>query len=181
LHSRFQILLNHLVSLSEGPELVRDLAMKKLFKILMAAAVGLTMAALPAEASTKRKRNRAPVAPVLQVHIDISSQSMSVRANGWSYGNWRVSTARSGYYTPRGSYSVKRLAKMHYSRKYDNSPMPNSVFFHGGYAIHGTGSIRSLGRPASHGCVRLHPSNAAALYSLVQKYGARRTRITLSN
>ena len=56
-----------------------------------------------------------------------------------------------------------------------------AVFFHGGYAIHGTGSIRSLGRPASHGCVRLHPNNAAALYALVQKYGPRRTRITLTD
>jgi lipoprotein-anchoring transpeptidase ErfK/SrfK len=55
------------------------------------------------------------------------------------------------------------------------------VFFHGGYAIHATGAIRNLGRPASHGCVRLHPSNAAALYSLVQQYGPRRTRITLTN
>jgi lipoprotein-anchoring transpeptidase ErfK/SrfK len=156
--------------------------MKNLFKIVMATAVVLTMAVIPAEAAKKRKRYRAPASPpAVQVHIDISSQSMSVRANGGYYATWRVSTARSGYYTPRGSYSVKRLAKMHYSRKYDNAPMPNSVFFHGGYAIHGTGQIRALGRPASHGCVRLHPSNAAALYSLVQRYGAGRTRITLTN
>jgi lipoprotein-anchoring transpeptidase ErfK/SrfK len=155
--------------------------MKNMFKVLMAAAVGLTLAALPADASTKRKRYRAPAGPTLQVYIDISSQSMTVRSSNQNYGYWKVSTARSGYYTPRGSFSVKRLARMHYSRKYDNAPMPNSVFFHGGYAIHGTGSIRSLGRPASHGCVRLHPANAAMLYSLVQQYGPRRTRITLTN
>ena len=76
---------------------------------------------------------------------------------------WKVSTARSGYYTPRGTFGVTRTAKVYYSRKYDNSPMPNSVFFHGGYAIHGTGYIKNLGRPASHGCVRLHPQNAARL------------------
>ncbi len=86
-----------------------------------------------------------------------------------------------GYYTPRGSFSVKRMAKTYYSRKYDNAPMPNSVFFHGGFAIHGTGHVKALGRPASHGCVRLAPSNAAALYALVQKHGASRTRITLTN
>ena len=70
---------------------------------------------------------------------------------------------------------------MHYSRKYDNSPMPNSIFFLGGYAIHGTGYIKSLGRPASHGCIRLHPQNAAKLFSLVKKYGMRSTRITITN
>jgi lipoprotein-anchoring transpeptidase ErfK/SrfK len=123
----------------------------------------------------------APNGPAVSVVIDISSQSMSVKVNGWPYGRWKVSTARSGYYTPRGVYRVQRTAKVYYSRKYDNSPMPNSVFFKGGYAIHGSFYVRSLGRPASHGCVRLHPSHAAKLYNLVQKYGSSSTRITIIN
>ncbi|MDJ0930857.1 L,D-transpeptidase [Breoghania sp.] len=57
------------------------------------------------------------------------------------------------------------------SRKYDNAPMPYSVFFHRGWAIHGTDAIRRLGRPASHGCVRLALKNAKKLYKLVRKYG----------
>jgi lipoprotein-anchoring transpeptidase ErfK/SrfK len=69
---------------------------------------------------------------------------------------------------------------MWYSRKYDNSPMPHSVFFHGGYAIHGTNAVRSLGRPASHGCVRLAPGNARILYNLVQAHGSRNTRIVVT-
>jgi L,D-transpeptidase catalytic domain len=163
-----------------GLGLIGEFVMRKLFGVFIAVALALAMA-LPAEAS-RRKHKRAPrVPPAVLVNIDISSQAMSVRVNGWSYGYWRVSTARSGYYTPRGSYSVKRTAKIYYSKKYDNAPMPYSVFFHGGYAIHGTGNIRNLGRPASHGCVRLHPNNAAALYALVQHYGARRTRITLTD
>ena len=117
--------------------------------------------------------------PAVNVVIDISSQSMSVKVNGWPYGRWKVSTARSGYYTPRGTFRVQRTAKVYYSRKYDNSPMPNSVFFKGGYAIHGSYYVKSLGRPASHGCVRLLPANAARLYNLVQKYGAKSTRITI--
>ena len=68
------------------------------------------------------------------------------------------------------------MAKMWYSRKYDNSPMPNSIFFVGGYAIHGTNHVKGLGRPASHGCVRLHPSNAQILYRLVQARGAGNTQ-----
>ena len=117
--------------------------------------------------------------PAVNVVVDISSQTMSVKVNGWYYGRWKVSTARSGYYTPRGTFRVQRTAKVYYSRKYDNSPMPNSVFFKGGYAIHGSYYVRSLGRPASHGCVRLHPSHAAKLYDLVRKYGSGSTRVTI--
>lgn len=155
--------------------------MKKMIAAVCAMFIAMAMVVLPAEAATKRKAKTPRQPPAVHVHIDISSQAMSVKVNGWPYAYWRVSTARSGYYTPRGTFGVTRTAKTYYSRKYDNAPMPNSVFFHGGYAIHGTGHIRNLGRPASHGCVRLHPSNAAALYGLVQKYGPRRTRITLTN
>jgi lipoprotein-anchoring transpeptidase ErfK/SrfK len=115
------------------------------------------------------------------VHIDISSQTMSVSVNGWPYASWRVSTARRGYWTPRGSFRPFALKRMHYSRKYDNSPMPHSIFFKGGYAIHGTGYVRALGRPASHGCIRLAPGNAARLFGLVQRYGKGSTRIFISN
>jgi lipoprotein-anchoring transpeptidase ErfK/SrfK len=138
----------------------------------VAVAAGFTVGAAEA-------RKRPAIEPVVDVEINISEQSMSIDVNGFNYANWKVSTARNGYYTPRGTYGVKRMAKEYYSQKYDNAPMPYSVFFKGGYAIHGTGFVRSLGRPASHGCVRLHPQNAARLYSLVQKYGAQRTRITL--
>jgi lipoprotein-anchoring transpeptidase ErfK/SrfK len=155
--------------------------MKKFLMAAMALAVAASFAIVPAEAAKRKKKRTPQVPPVVQVHVDISSQSMNVRVNGSSYGNWRVSTGRSGYYTPRGTYSVKRLARMHYSRKYDNAPMPHSIFFHGGYAIHATDSVGRLGRPASHGCVRLAPGNASRLYALVQQYGARRTRITLTN
>ncbi len=117
----------------------------------------------------------------VSVRIDISSQTMSVSVNGWPYASWRVSTARSGYWTPRGAFRPYLLKRMHYSRKYDNSPMPHSIFFLGGYAIHGTGYVRSLGRPASHGCIRLAPGNAARLYSLVRQYGKGGTRITITN
>ena len=129
-----------------------------------------------AEASTKK---RAPVA--VQIVINISNQSMSVDVNGWPYGRWKVSTARDGYYTPRGTWRPFALRKVYFSRKYDNSPMPNSIFFYGGYAIHATYYTKQLGRPASHGCVRLHPSNAAKLYSLVQKHGLGATRVTITN
>jgi lipoprotein-anchoring transpeptidase ErfK/SrfK len=153
--------------------------MRKIFIGVFSTLFFIALAVAPAEARRKPIVPAPP--PAVVVNIDISSQTMSVRVNGWPYGYWRVSTARTGYHTPRGSYRVTRMAKVYFSKKYDNAPMPNSVFFYGGYAIHGTYHIRSLGQPASHGCVRLHPTNALALYELVQEYGPGRTRITLSD
>jgi lipoprotein-anchoring transpeptidase ErfK/SrfK len=117
-------------------------------------------------------------AAAVTVRIDNSSQRMRVYVDGGLAYAWPVSTARRGYRTPPGSYRVQRMERMWYSRKYDMSPMPYSLFFNGGYAIHGTYSIRQLGRPASHGCVRLHPANARALFSLVRAYGGARVVVT---
>jgi lipoprotein-anchoring transpeptidase ErfK/SrfK len=138
---------------------------------------GLLLCAALFSGEASAKIPRVPAA--VNVVVSISSQSMSVNVHGWPYGYWKVSTARDGYWTPRGSFRVQRTARVYYSKKYDNAPMPNSVFFKGGYAIHASNYIRSLGRPASHGCVRLHPVNAARLYGLVQQYGPRSVRITI--
>ncbi len=117
----------------------------------------------------------------LVARVDISSQTMTVSRYGQVLYRWPVSTARKGYVTPRGTYRPQRLHRMWYSRKYDMSPMPYSVFYHGGYAIHGTGAVKRLGRPASHGCVRLRTANAAKFYSLVKKVGMGNTRIIVTN
>ena len=114
------------------------------------------------------------------VQIDKSSQRMAVSVDGATRYSWPVSTGRGGYGTPSGVFRPQSLVRMHYSRKYYNSPMPHSIFFYYGFAIHGTNDIRRLGGPASHGCVRLHPSHAAALYALVQRNGSRNTRIEIN-
>lgn len=113
--------------------------------------------------------------------IDLSSQRMHVYVDGKPTYTWKVSTARPGYRTPTGTYKPYSLARYHRSTIYNGSPMPYSIFFKGGYAIHGSYETKSLGRPASHGCVRLHPSNAARLYSLVQRYGKSNTTIRITN
>ncbi|MFG1207816.1 L,D-transpeptidase [Xanthobacter flavus] len=112
--------------------------------------------------------------------IDLSRQTMTVSVNGMPQYSWPVSTARRGYVTPTGAYRPQRMYRSYFSRKYYNSPMPYSIFFNGGYAIHGSYEVSRLGAPASHGCVRLHPSNAATLYSLVQTYGAGNTLILVT-
>ncbi len=145
--------------------------MKRIFTVLSALLGMVWVLAAPVEAAKSPAK--------VSVTIDVSSQSMAVNVGGFPYGRWRVSTARSGYWTPRGHFRPTRLAKVYFSKKYDNAPMPNSVFFHGGYAIHGTNYVKRLGTPASHGCVRLAPNNAAKLFSLVKKYGPRAVRITI--
>jgi lipoprotein-anchoring transpeptidase ErfK/SrfK len=128
-----------------------------------AASIAVALTSLQAQAYTN-------------VHIDLSTQTMHVTSSSGSY-TWPVSTARAGYVTPRGSFSPKSLQSIHYSRKYDNSPMPHSIFFSGGYAIHGSYATDSLGSPASHGCVRLSPGHAAQLFHMIQSEGG---HITIS-
>ena len=114
------------------------------------------------------------------VTIDKSSQRMSVAVDGAVKYTWPVSTGRAPYGTPSGTYSPQMMARSWFSRKYYNSPMPHSIFYYKGYAIHGTTHISRLGGPASHGCVRLHPKNAATLFALVQSHGTGNTRIVVT-
>jgi lipoprotein-anchoring transpeptidase ErfK/SrfK len=122
----------------------------------------------------------APAAAGVIAKVDIATQSMTVIVDGNVEAVWAVSTARRGYYTPRGVYQPKELQRMHYSKKYHNSPMPYSVFFKGGYAVHGTYEVSHLGKAASHGCIRLAPQNAAALYQLIRAHGISDTQLQIS-
>jgi lipoprotein-anchoring transpeptidase ErfK/SrfK len=119
------------------------------------------------------------VRAAIVVDINRAAQRMAVTVDGSPRYNWRVSTARRGYITPPGTYRPEMLARHWFSRKYYNSPMPHSIFFYGGFAIHGSYEISHLGRPASHGCVRLDPGNAAILFSLVQREGMAATTIVI--
>lgn len=112
--------------------------------------------------------------------VNITTQRLDVWVDGQRQYSWPVSTARRGYRSPVGSYRPQRMYRRYFSRKYDNSPMPYAIFFHGGYAIHGTTDLKRLGRPASHGCIRLHPGHAARLFTLVQTNGKNNTRIVIT-
>lgn len=116
----------------------------------------------------------------VQVRVSLSGQSMNVNVGGAHYASWPISTGKQGYGTPAGTYRPQSMNTMHYSRRYNMTPMPHSIFFYHGFAIHGTSQVRNLGRPASHGCIRLSPQNARTLYSLVSRYGMRNTSITIS-
>lgn len=115
----------------------------------------------------------------LVAQVSISQQRMMVLVDGRTAFRWKVSTGARGHATPKGSYRPVRLEAMWYSRKYDNAPMPHSVFFHEGYAVHATNHVKRLGMPASHGCVRLHPAAAADFYQLVETFGTANTSIVI--
>ena len=116
--------------------------------------------------------------PVVDITIDLSEQEMFVQT---PEGNavWPVSTGKRNFDTPTGTFTPTRLEYEYYSKKYDDAPMPFSIFFTGGYAIHGTEHVSKLGRPASHGCVRLYPDNAEVLYEVVDYYGMENTVVRI--
>jgi lipoprotein-anchoring transpeptidase ErfK/SrfK len=113
------------------------------------------------------------------VRVDRATQTMDVSVDGASLYRWPVSTGRRGFGTPAGTYHPQRMAARWFSTIYYNAPMPHAIFFHGGFAIHGSYDIARLGGPASHGCIRLHPSAAAALFGLVQRESAHNTTIVV--
>lgn len=107
----------------------------------------------------------------LRAVVDISTQTMTLTDGGKVIANWPVSTGRKGYPSDKGTFRVSFLSRNHKSSIYNNAPMPCSIFYNGGEAIHGTNDIANLGRRASHGCVRLQTSNACKLFDMVQSRG----------
>lgn len=142
----------------------------RFFKALLVSCFVFTMWCAGSEAN----------AATIVAKVDLSDQKMRVYINGIPRHSWPVSTARRGYRTPVGTFRPGRMHVRYFSKKYHNSPMPYSVFFLGGYAIHGTTAIKNLGRPASHGCIRLHPDNAARLFSLIAENGKQNTKIIVT-
>ena len=117
----------------------------------------------------------------LLISIDKAEQRMTVELDGNQLFVWPVSTGLSGYDTPGGEYKPFRMEREHYSREWDDAPMPHSIFFtQQGHAIHGSNHVKAIGTPASHGCVRLEPANARILFDLVRQEKMANTRVVLT-
>jgi L,D-transpeptidase catalytic domain len=115
------------------------------------------------------------------ITVDKDAQQMTVAVDGVERYHWPVSSGLPSYETPNGSFRTFRMEEDHYSKEFDDAPMPHSIFFTKiGHAIHGTDSEGKLGSPASHGCVRLSRANASTLYALVQAEGVLNTTVTLT-
>lgn len=160
-----------------------------MFRALLCSVVALGLMVPQASAATlsdlfgpnakRLSRSVSTAGDKITVVVDISEQVMKVAVDGRTVYTFDVSTGRPGYTTPQGTWKPIRMHEMWYSSKYENSPMPFSIFFYGGYAIHGTGDLAHLGQVASHGCVRLDPANAEKLYLLVKDKGQANTTITV--
>jgi hypothetical protein len=134
--------------------------------------VAVTTLTLLADATAQAK---------VAITVDKDNQAMTVAVDGVARYHWPVSTGIPSYETPNGSFRTFRMEESHYSKEFDDAPMPHSIFFTKiGHAIHGTDSASKLGSPASHGCVRLSRANAATLYALVQEQGVLNTTVTLT-
>src|SRR5438105_9026040 len=117
----------------------------------------------------------------IAITVDKNAQMMTVAVDGVERYQWPVSTGIPSYETPNGSFRTFRMEEDHFSKEFDDAPMPHSIFFTKiGHAIHGTDSVSRLGSPASHGCVRLSRDNASTLYALVQQEGVLNTTVTLT-
>lgn len=117
----------------------------------------------------------------INVIVDKDTQTMTVEQDGVEKYRWPVSSGIPSYETPNGSFQTFRMEEDHYSKEFDDAPMPNAIFFtKKGHAIHGTDSVSRLGSPASHGCVRLSRDNAATLYAMVKADGVLNTTVTLT-
>ena len=115
------------------------------------------------------------------INIDKTKQKMTVFLDGIEKYVWPVSTGRAGYSTPSGTYTATSMNEIWYSKQWDNSPMPHSIFFiKDGHAIHGSYELKNLGKPVSHGCVRISPENATTLYALVKENGLENTQVVLT-
>jgi hypothetical protein len=122
-----------------------------------------------------------PARANVSIRIDKDAQVMTVAVDGIQRYQWPVSTGIPSRETPNGSFRTFRMEQDHYSKEFDDAPMPHSIFFtKAGHAIHGTLSESRLGTPASHGCVRLSRANATTLYTLVEKEGVLNTTVTLT-
>jgi lipoprotein-anchoring transpeptidase ErfK/SrfK len=123
----------------------------------------------------------ASAAAAVLVTIDKSSQRMTVAIDGSLRWVWPVSTGKPGHDTPSGRYTAFRMEADHFSKEWDDAPMPHSIFFsQEGHAIHGSFRTRQIGAPVSHGCVRLTPANAARLYALVEQQGLPNTKVVVT-
>lgn len=117
----------------------------------------------------------------VSITVDKDNQQMTVAVDGAVRYQWPVSTGLPSYETPSGAFKAFRMEADHYSKEWDDAPMPHSIFFtRRGHAIHGTDHVRRLGDPASHGCVRLSREHAATLFALVREQGVLNTTVTLT-
>jgi lipoprotein-anchoring transpeptidase ErfK/SrfK len=157
------------------------LASLRPFRSLVIVPLLTVILAFPASAQTGSNPGTKKAGSVVLININKTKQEMTVFLDGIEKYDWPVSTGRGGYSTPSGTYTATSMNEIWYSKQWDNSPMPHSIFFiKDGHAIHGSYEVKNLGKPVSHGCVRISPQNATTLYALVEENGLENTQVVLT-
>jgi L,D-transpeptidase catalytic domain len=95
------------------------------------------------------------------VEVDISRQVMVLANHGKAQYTFHVSTGAPATPTIRGHYAFYRRQP-----GFNSEGMYYSVYWHGGYAIHGYHSVPPY--PASHGCVRNEIPESIFIYNWVK-------------
>lgn len=101
----------------------------------------------------------------LLLDVSIGAKEMAIYQDGQLVDVWRINPAKRGYRSPYGTHRVQFMSKNHRSRRYNNAPMPNAIFFSGNYAIH-AGRLDDAG---SHGCIRVSRANSEILWNMVKR------------
>src|SRR5215470_7698796 len=163
-----------------APRLAGIAAATRHLRSLVIVPVLAMVTVFPASAQTSSDSEAKSTGAIL-INIDKARQRMTVYFDEVEKYVWPVSTGQAGYSTPSGTYTATSMNEVWYSKEWDNAPMPHSIFFRkDGYAIHGTYEAKNLGRPASHGCVRISRENAATLFAMVKKIGLKNTEVVLT-
>ena len=158
------------VTFDVGRKPESDLEARKDMRSLLIPVAALMLAAAPTAALAK-----------VAINIDKDNQTMTVSVDGVERYHWPISSGNPSHETPNGKFQTFRMEEDHFSKEFDDAPMPHSIFFtKQGHAIHGTFSEKSLGTPVSHGCVRISRANATTLYDLVKRDGLLTTTVTLT-
>ncbi|RTL51617.1 MAG: murein L,D-transpeptidase [Bradyrhizobiaceae bacterium] len=122
-----------------------------------------------------------PASAAVTIDVNKDAQQMTVSVDGVRRYTWPISSGNPSHETPNGSFRTFRMEEDHYSKEFDDAPMPHSIFFtKQGHAIHGTDSVGKLGTPVSHGCVRISRQNAQTLWDLVKAEGLLNTTVNLT-
>ncbi len=112
----------------------------------------------------------------VQIDVNLAEQTLTATDADGTFST-KISSARPGFTTAKGCYDNPQLEQVHPSRKLDNSPVPHSIFYSGGFAIHGTLDDASIGRPASYGGIRVSRYAASVIYGLIEYYGTAKSKV----
>jgi lipoprotein-anchoring transpeptidase ErfK/SrfK len=123
-----------------------------------------------------------------QLEVSLGERELRVLVDGEVIRTYDVAIGTDDHETPTGSFAIRRIifnpswtppnvpwarGKRPTPPGDPNNPMGKAKIFFAepDYYIHGTNDEASIGRAASHGCLRMRNEDVVALAKLVMEYG----------